>query len=301
MTGTTEKPDSPDRELQDPNTLRELVYNIPEGIYIATPSGAMVDANPALLDLLGFETLQELQQQTIAELCVDRDRWQEEHEHLDREGVVRDFELDVRRSDGSVRTVLDTCYLVRDPETDAQRLYGILIDITQRKEVERQLRKLLVRDPLTGCYNRRYLNDLEAKFDPNGAALGAIVVDVDHFKRYNDEYGHAAGDAVLVRLARFLTRHARAEDAVIRIGGDEFLVVLLGDSVEATREIARRFSQRASKSAPVPISLGWAVRDPGEPIEKTVRRADRGLIRVRLEERGPLQRRSKSGEQPDPS
>ncbi len=74
MTGTIEKPDHPDRQLQDPNTLRELVYNIPEGIYSATLSGAIVDANPALLDLLGFETLQELQQQTVAELCVDRDR-----------------------------------------------------------------------------------------------------------------------------------------------------------------------------------------------------------------------------------
>jgi len=301
MTGTTEKPDDSDRQLQDPNTLRELVFNIPEGIYIATLDGAVVDANPALLDLLGFETLQDMQRQTIAELCVDLNRWAEEHEHLDREGVVRDFELEVRRSDGTVRTVLDTCYLVRDPETDAQRLYGILIDITQRKEVERQLRRLLVRDPLTGCYNRRYLNDLEAQFDPNGAAVGAIVVDVDHFKLYNDEYGHAAGDAVLVRLARFLTRHARAEDAVIRIGGDEFLVVLLGDSVEATREVAQRFSQQASKSAPIPISLGWAVRDPGEPIEKTVQRADQGLIQVRLEERGRLQRRSRSGEQLDPS
>jgi len=301
MTGTIEKPDHPDRQLQDPNTLRELVFNIPEGIYIATLSGAIVDANPALLDLLGFETLEDLQQQTVAELCVDLGRWEEEHEHLDRDGVVRDFELELRRSDGSLRTVLDTCYLVRDPETDAQRLYGILIDITQRKEVERQLRKLLVRDPLTGCYNRRYLNDLEAQFDPNGAAVGAIVVDVDHFKRYNDEYGHAAGDAVLVKLARFLTRHARAEDAVIRIGGDEFLVVLLGESVEVTKEVAQRFSQQASKSAPVPISLGWAVRDPGEPIERTVRRADQGLIQVRLEERGPLQRRSRSGEQLDPS
>ncbi|UCD23920.1 MAG: sensor domain-containing diguanylate cyclase [Gemmatimonadota bacterium] len=296
MTSTTEKQENQDRQLQDPNTLRELVFNIPEGIYITTPSGAFVDANPALLELLGFENLDGLQQQTVAELCVDLDRWQEQHEQLDREGLVRDFELDIRRSDGMVRTVLDTCYLVRDPETDRRYLYGILIDITQRKEVERQLRRLLVRDPLTGCYNRRYLSDLEARFDPNGAALGAIVVDVDHFKRYNDEYGHAAGDAVLVKLARFLTRHARAEDAVIRIGGDEFLVVLLGDSVEATREIALRFSQQASRSAPIPISLGWAVRDPGEPIESTVRRADEGLIQVRLEERGRHRRRSRSGE-----
>ena len=299
MTSISRTSDSPDRQLEDPKTLRELVLNIPEGIYITTPQGGIVDANPALLELFGFETLAELRQRTVAELCVNGESLKEEHKLLERNGLVRDFELDIRRPDGSIRTVLDTCYLVRDPETKSERLYGILIDITQRKEVELRLRRLLVRDPLTGCYNRRYLEDLEARLDPDGTAVGAIVADVDHFKRYNDEFGHAAGDAVLVKLARFLTRHARAEDAVIRIGGDEFLVVLVGDSVEATKEIARRYSEQAAASAPIPISLGWAVRNPGESVDSTVRRADQGLIRIRLEERGRHKRRSRSGESPE--
>jgi diguanylate cyclase (GGDEF)-like protein/PAS domain S-box-containing protein len=299
MTSISGTSDSPDRQLEDPKTLRELVLNIPEGIYITTPQGGIVDANPALLELFGFETLAELRQRTVAELCVNGESLKEEHKLLERNGLVRDFELDVRRPDGSIRTVLDTCYLVRDPETKSERLYGILIDITQRKEVELRLRRLLVRDPLTGCYNRRYLEDLEARLDPDETAVGAIVVDVDHFKRYNDEFGHAAGDAVLVKLARFLTRHARAEDAVIRIGGDEFLVVLVGDSVEATKEIARRYSEQAAASAPIPISLGWAVRNPGESVDSTVRRADQGLIRIRLKERGRHKRRSRSGESPE--
>jgi diguanylate cyclase (GGDEF)-like protein/PAS domain S-box-containing protein len=300
MTSISATGDASDRQLEDPKTLRELVLNIPEGIYITTPEGGIVDANPALLELLGFKTLDELRQRKVAELCVNGDSLKQEHDLLERNGLVRDFELDIRRSDGSTRTVLDTCYLVRDPETKSERLYGILIDITQRKAVELRLRKLLVRDPLTGCYNRRFLDDLQARMDPDGTAVGAIVVDVDHFKQYNDQFGHDAGDAVLVKLARFLTRHARAEDAVIRIGGDEFLVLLLGDSVEATREIARRYSQQASASAPVPISLGWAVRGPGESVQSTVHRADQGLIQIRIEERGRLKRRSRSGESPEP-
>jgi GGDEF domain-containing protein len=79
---------------------------------------------------------------------------------------------------------------------------------------------------------------------------------------------------------------------VIRIGGDEFLVILLGESVEATKDVAERFSEHAAKSAPVPISLGWAVRVQDEPVEKTVERADRGLMHIRLEERGYTPRRS---------
>jgi diguanylate cyclase (GGDEF)-like protein/PAS domain S-box-containing protein len=301
MTGPTGSSNSHDRQLEDPNTLRELVLNIPEGIYITTQEGVVVDANPALLELLGFETLEDLQRQTVPELCLDQERLKEQHQLLTRDGLVRDFELEIRRADGATRTVLDTCYLVRDPEIKSERLYGILIDITQRKEVELRLRSLLVRDPLTGCYNRRYLEDLESQLDPDGSALGAIVVDVDHFKRYNDQYGHAAGDAILVRLARFLTRHARAEDAVIRIGGDEFLVVLRGESVEVTKEVAQRFSKLAASTAPVPISLGWAVRNPGETVDGTVRRADQGLIQIRLEERRSMQRRSRSGEFPNPA
>lgn len=283
------------RELQDPNTLRDLVFNIAEGIYITTPSGEILDANPALIELLGLASLDDLRKQSARDLCVEPSRLDEEHDLLEREGTVKDFELELRRQDGTIITTLDTCYLVRDPETGATRYYGILIDITHRKELERKLRNLLIRDPLTGCYNRRYLEQLESRPDP-GAALGAIIVDIDNFKHYNDMYGHAAGDEVLVKVARFLTRHARAEDAVVRIGGDEFLVVLLGDSVESTQEVAQRFAEHAAKSAPVPISLGWAVRSGNETVEQTVERADQGLMHIRLEERGYTPRRSGSGE-----
>ena len=251
--------------------------------------------------MLGVESLDQLVRCTAADLCVDPDRLREEHEILDRDGVVKDFELEMRRADGTIITVLDTCYLVRDPETGATRLYGILIDITHRKELERKLQNLLIRDPLTGCYNRRYLEQLESQTDTSRAALGAIVVDIDNFKHYNDLYGHAAGDEVLIKVARFLTRHARAEDAVIRIGGDEFLVILVGDSVESTMNVAERFAEQAAKSAPVPISLGWAIREHDEAVEQTVHRADQGLIHIRLEERGRLQRRNSSGEVAGPA
>lgn len=281
-----------ERELQDPNTLRELVFNIREGIYITMPSGEILDANPALIDLVGVESLEQLQALNARDLCVDPTRLDEEHQLLEDDGAVKDYELDLLRVDGTLITVLDTCYLVRDPETGAMRYYGILIDITHRKELERKLQNLLVRDPLTGCYNRRYLEQLESRSDLESSALGAIVVDVDNFKQYNDLYGHAAGDEVLVKVARFLARNARAEDAVVRFGGDEFLVILLGDSVEATREVAMRFAEHAATSAPVPLSLGWAVREADETVEETVERADQGLIHIRLEERGYKRRRS---------
>ncbi len=278
------------RPLSDANTLRELVFNINEGIYIATRDGAILDANPALIEILGVGSLEELQAHSTRDLYVSANQWEAERALVERDGSVSDFELEIRCPDGTVRTMLDTCYLVHDPETGERLLYGILNDITQRKELEVQLKKLLVRDPLTGCFNRRYLNELEARADEADHAVGAIVIDVDKFKDYNDLHGHAAGDDVLVKLTKFLMREARSDDAVVRTGGDEFVVILQGESVESTRNVALRYAERAKFAAPVPISLGWAIREPGEKLQKTVQRADEELIHIRLVERRPSRR-----------
>jgi len=273
------------RPLADAKTLRELVSNIDEGIYITNPDGGVVDANRALIDVLGVGSLERLRRCNARDFFVNTRQWEEEHALLERDGAVRDFELEIIRPDGTVRTVLDTCYMVRDPDTGERLLY-----VTHRKELEDRLKKLLVRDPLTGCYNRRFLDDLERQVDETGNAVGAIVIDVDKFKDYNDLHGHAAGDDVLVRLARFLNREARSEDAVIRTGGDEFVVILQGEGVESTRAVAQRYAERAKFAAPIPITLGWAVRESGETVHDAVQRADEQLIHIRLEERRPSRR-----------
>lgn len=278
------------RPLRDADTLRELVFNIKEGIYISRPDGSILDANPALTEMLAAGSVEELQACNTKELCINLQQWEEQRELIERDGTVRDFELDIRALDGTVKTVLDTCYMVRDPDTSQQVTYGILIDITHRKQLEENLKTLLVRDPLTGCFNRRFLDDLQPKVDAAGTSVGAIVIDVDKFKDYNDLHGHSAGDEVLVRLAKFLMREVRIEDAVVRTGGDEFVVVLQGDCVESTRQVARRYAERARLAAPIPITLGWAIRKPDESLHDTVQRADEELIHIRLAERRPSRR-----------
>jgi len=86
--------------------------------------------------------------------------------------------------------------------------------------------------------------------------VGCIYLDIDHFKQYNDKNGHAEGDAVLVKMARFLMRHVRAEEAVVRVGGDEFLVVLCDSDEDQTEHVVARLSAAAPTSAPVPFSMG---------------------------------------------
>jgi diguanylate cyclase (GGDEF)-like protein/PAS domain S-box-containing protein len=274
------------RSLSDPESLRAFARNLREGIYITTREGAILDANPAFLEMFGVASLSELSAYTAASLLVDPSRRDEQMRLVDRDGSVREFEIAIRRPDGETRTVLDACHLVRDPATGESFLHGILIDITARKALEARLLELSTRDALTGALNRRHLGDVGALFEADlGLRYGCIFVDIDHFKQYNDRYGHQAGDEVLRRMARFLYRHVRAEEAVLRIGGDEFLVLLKDADEYETRLIAGRLRAEASESAPVPFSLGWAARESGEPLQQFLDRADRKMMAVRVSKR----------------
>jgi len=106
------------------------------------------------------------------------------------------------------------------------------------------LRTQSVRDALTGLYNRRYLEEVlerEVRRAARAAqSLGILMIDLDHFKSFNDTYGHDAGDAVLRETGQFLAKGIRAEDFVCRFGGEEFVVILPTADMEASRARAER-------------------------------------------------------------
>ncbi len=147
------------------------------------------------------------------------------------------------------------------------------------------LREQSVRDPLTGCYNRRYLTEINARLAAPGVEWACIFIDIDHFKQYNDTHGHQMGDNTLIRMSRFLMRQVRAEEPVVRIGGDEFLIVLEGAGKRHAQMVATRLQAAALRTAPVPFSLGWAARSEGESLQQTMHRADQNLMAVRVIER----------------
>lgn len=281
-----EEPRSRYRSLSDPESLREFAKNLGEGIYITTPDGRILDANPAFLEMFGVSSLADFSGMSAFDLFVDPKQRELELKVLERDGRVKEFEFQIRRPDGEVRWVIDTSYVVTDPQTGERFCHGVLVDITARKRLEGELIEMSTHDALTGCLNRRYLDQIDEEFrqDPS-TRWGCIFVDIDHFKRYNDEHGHQAGDRVLVRMARFLMRHVRAEEAVVRVGGDEFVIILIGADAGRARRVAERLKNSALKSAPVPFSLGWAAREAGEPLVRLLDRADRGLLNVRVEQR----------------
>ncbi len=138
------------------------------------------------------------------------------------------------------------------------------------ENLQQQLEKQATRDPLTGLYNRRYLDDVLPKEilrqEREGGSLSLVIMDIDFFKKINDQFGHAAGDEVLIALAQLLRQHTRASDTVYRYGGDEFVVALPGAEpqeallrcIEWRKAFANLKFDFAKKTLTPSISLGIA-------------------------------------------
>lgn len=153
-----------------------------------------------------------------------------------------------------------------------------------------RLRKLAVTDPLTGCYNREFLNQRlpveigeAAKRDQ---PLSVAMIDVDHFKSVNDRFGHDVGDQVLAEVANRLRSAIRSDDLLVRYGGEEFLVVLPNADSDRGCDVAERMRLKLQEQAvevddteiEVRISVGVAQhRSPDEADNELIRRADTSL------------------------
>lgn len=160
------------------------------------------------------------------------------------------------------------------------------------KEKNRELAELAARDPLTQLPNRRSLMDQltqeVARVERRSAdehELCVSMLDVDHFKRINDTWGHDAGDAILCRISNELRKIMRQGDFLGRFGGEEFIVILPESTLEAAQRTAERIQncvanllfQELPDSERITVSQGLAIYQPGERIETTLKRADEAL------------------------
>jgi len=173
----------------------------------------------------------------------------------------------------------------------AENLALALANLKLRETLKNQA----IRDPLTGLFNRRYLEEtMDRELHRSKrlkAPLGVVMMDLDHFKDFNDSLGHGAGDVLLSALAHVITAGVRTEDIVCRYGGEEFLLVMPGASLETTRERAENVRQAVkalrvkyqdrSLKAPT-ISLGVAIfPDHGSTAEEVIAAADAALYRAK--------------------
>lgn len=161
------------------------------------------------------------------------------------------------------------------------------------------LRTQSIRDPLTGLYNRRYLEESLtrelARCDRVNKPLSVLMVDLDHFKRFNDTHGHDGGDALLTHAGRVLQAHCRAEDIACRYGGEEFTVILPEVDAERARLRAEEIrvaieklavQHRRERLSSVTASIGVGTfPDSAREMDDLVRRADAALYKAKQQGR----------------
>lgn len=147
------------------------------------------------------------------------------------------------------------------------------------RRAERTARRLAEIDPLTGIANRRtFLERLDELSHEGSGRFSVLMLDLDNFKRLNDEFGHLHGDAILERVARVLSENVRDGDRLARYGGEEFVVAMPGAGLREAVEAGERLRQAIFEQTPTTVSVGCASRRPDEPAIDVLRRADDLLL-----------------------
>jgi diguanylate cyclase (GGDEF)-like protein len=215
--------------------------------------------------------------------------WDEASLHLAVENLLRQYRL--REENRQLIETLSTknqALLEMNRELEAK----IHARTHELAEANSRLAQLAVTDGLTGLYNHRHFHERLAleveRSQRNGLPLSLFMIDVDHFKHYNDQHGHPAGDEVLRQLARLLGDGRRANDVVARYGGEEFAIVLVDTAKFAAAKLAERLRERvadhvfpqgdAQPEGRMTISIGVATcPDDATDPESLVRAADAAL------------------------
>ena len=275
-----------------PADRRSAFANAPMGIALTTPAGVLVDANPALCEMLG-RSEEELHGRSVLDQV-----------HPDTYSAAREahaswithptrpmrHETRLLRADGTDLPVQVTAsWVAEGTEGLAAHLVMVVEDITERKALEAHLVHRSLHDPLTGLPNRLLFQDrlwhaLE-RGQREHTPTCVLITDLDGFKAINDELGHPMGDLVLVTFAERLRSVLRASDTAARLGGDEFSIVCENTEPADAEVLADRL--RASVTEPLSLSgatvtIGLSIGvgsvagglEPGDVYEHVVRAAD---------------------------
>lgn len=202
----------------------------------------------------------------------DREALERKIDEVIYEGGSYDFEHRVVRPSGEVRVVHCRAEILSGEGGEPLRMVGTVHDITERKELEKQLAHQALHDALTGLPNRSlFVDRLEqalARADRHRGKIAVLFLDVDNFKVVNDSLGHEAGDKLLIEMSRRLRACIRPGDTVARLGGDEFTILLeevydLSDAVRVAERIAEELQapfdlegQEVFATASIGIALG---------------------------------------------
>lgn len=262
--------------------FRSLIENGIEVISILEPDWTIRYETPSIERALGFTPEERVGRPAFEQ--VHPDDLERVREALGRlllkPGPGASLEVRCLHKDGTWRWLeVRGNNLLADPN-----VRGVVVnshDITDRKRAEERLIYLSLHDALTGAYNRAYFEEEMARAEIGRTfPVSVIVADVDGLKAVNDHLGHAQGDVLLQRAAELLRGTFRREDAVARIGGDEFAVILPGADMAAARKALERLASRleahngSTDDPPLHLSIGSATGEKGCRLADLIAQAD---------------------------
>jgi len=286
-----------------------------EDLYYQTDENGIIRVlSPSVYRLTGWSP-DELIGKPVSDIYVQAKDREKLLIELSTMELVRDYEVFLKKKDGSQTYASLTASILTDPDRRPCGIAGTLRDITERKIAESQreaaieaLRKsehryleLSIIDDLTQLYNsRHFYAQIEREIERSnryGQPLTLLLLDIDKFKDFNDTYGHVQGDYVLSRLGHVIKRSLRETDSAYRYGGEEFTIILPMTMSEEGIVTAKRiqkelkkenFSMVLGQEVYVTVSIGLAQYKPAEDVKAFVHRVDQFMYKVKKNGRGKI-------------
>ena len=288
---------SVEKQLKESETKYRKLFEKSNDALLITDKTRILDCNAAMVDLFRFKNRNNLLRTHFYEFFPEAQPHGEKSEDkingmMDmafREGSHKFESLCLKADEETFSTEI---LMTAIPIGKKTVLHTVIRDITKRKESEQKLISQAIRDPLTGLFNRRYLEEsLErelSKAQRHGNPLAIIMLDADHFKMFNDTYGHLAGDKILRNMGKQLVTYSRKEDIACRYGGEEFVLVLPETTLQVAThraedlrkaiESGKKMTYKRQTLPTVTISLGVAVfPDHGKKVNELINAADKAL------------------------
>ncbi|MHB0974794.1 MAG: GGDEF domain-containing protein [Thiobacillus sp.] len=284
--------------MTDPELLRRIqnaIDMLPSPIFIKGADCRYIACNRAFESYIGLPrariigaTVHDVAPAALAAIYEKADR------DLLADGGTQIYETNVCYADGSVHDVIFYKSVFYGAEGQPDGISGVILDITERKNMENKLAQAAREDFLTGAVNLRTFYELAdqefARFKRTGEAFSLLVLDLDHFKKINDTLGHEGGDDALRKFVQIVTANLRGQDIFARAGGDEFRLLLPGTLQPGAIVLAEKIRDEVNRvvlHAPnggvtLSMSAGLCGCHPGDAgIDDIVRRADAALYEAK--------------------